>query len=425
MHGGENGVLARALAEHRSGHALAREFHTDPSIYGAEIERVWRRSWLFAGFSIEARDPGDFFSFALHDDSLLIVRAHDGRLHALHNTCRHRGMRVCDQEAGTTKRWVCPYHQWSYALDGSLLGAGGLERELDLSDHGLVNAPVTEVGGLVYVWPGLGAPEPFSAEPSLAGALRPQGLDRARIAHRIDYEVHANWKLVYENNRECWHCHVGHPEYVQANFDAVPDSERNRALSAARADDHRQTLSAAAAMVGNEAPRAAEPDEHDEPGLYRFPTPGRWWSANRTPLMPGYVTESLDGTPVSTVMGDYAGRDVGTLRVRTVPNMWMHASSDHAVVTRLLPDGPGITRIRVHWLVDRDAQEGSDFTLEQLLPFWQLTSEQDWGLCERNYAGVRSPAYIPGPYSPSREYNVEAFVDWYLARMRSGVPAGT
>jgi Rieske 2Fe-2S family protein len=411
-------VLQRALSEHRPGHALAREFHTETSIYDEEIQRIWRRSWLFAGFSIEAQSPGDFFGFELGEDSMLIARAEDGEIHALHNTCRHRGSRVCDLEAGNTRRWVCPYHQWSYALDGRLLGAGGLERELDLSDHDLVRAPVLEVGGLIFVWPGLDSPEPFGeAEAALGGALTAQGLERARIAHRIDYDVRANWKLVWENNRECWHCHVGHPEYVQANFDAVPDTDRNRELARSRADEHREALSGAG-ETGFTGPALA-PDEHDEPGLYRFPARGRWWSANRTPLVPGFVTESLDGSAVSTLMGGYSSPDTGTLRVRTVPNMWMHASSDHAVVTGLLPAGPDMTRIRVHWLVDRDAQEGTDYTLDALLPFWQLTSEQDWGLCERNHAGVRNPAFIPGPYSPSREYNVQAFVDWYLARMRA------
>jgi Rieske 2Fe-2S family protein len=222
------------------------------------------------------------------------------------------------------------------------------------------------------------------------------------VAHQIDYRVAANWKLIWENNRECWHCHSGHPEYITANFDVAPDSARSRELSATRAAEHATVLAGPAGA-----------DEHDEPGLYRFPTPERWWSANRTPLQPGFVTESLDGEPVSSLMGSHPGYDVGTLRVRTVPNFWSHASSDHAVLTRLIPDGPDHTRVSVYWLVDRDAEPD----LERMLPFWQLTSEQDWALCEANHRGVRSPAYVPGPYSPSREYNVIAFVDWYLERL--------
>jgi glycine betaine catabolism A len=116
-------------------------------------------------------------------------------------------------------------------------------------------------------------------------------------------------------------------------------------------------------------------------------------------------------------MGDYTTHDVGTLRVRAVPSFWCHASADHAVLTRLLPAGPEMTEVRVMWLVDEAAVAGRDYDLGRLLPFWKLTSEQDWGLCEANHAGVRNPAYRPGPYSPRREYNVLAFVDWYLGRI--------
>ncbi|HEY6526995.1 MAG TPA: aromatic ring-hydroxylating dioxygenase subunit alpha [Solirubrobacteraceae bacterium] len=401
-----------ALAEHRPGHALPRAFAVDPDIHARELDAIWRASWLFAGVSAQAREHGDFFSLQLAaGDSVIVARGEDGELRALHNTCRHRGMPVCADQEGHARRWVCPYHQWSYALDGRLLGCGG--EELDTEEYGLRHAGVAEVGGLVFVWLGTSGVEPGPVDGAwreLRAALSAQGIDRARVAHRIDYDVRANWKLVWENNRECWHCHGGHPEYVQANFDAAPDTEHHRHAAAQRAAQHAAAL----------ADLAGPADEHDRPGLYRFPSPGRWWSANRTPLREGFVTESLDGRPVAPLMGEHTNHDVGTLRVRTVPNFWCHASADHAVVTRLLPAGPERTAIRVMWLVDEAAQPGLDYELDRLLPFWQLTSEQDWGLCERNHAGVRNPAFTPGPYSPRREYNVQSFVDWYLARLGSG-----
>jgi Rieske 2Fe-2S family protein len=401
--------LVRALADHRPGHALPRPFATDREIIAFEERAIWRRSWLFAGCSVEARDPGDFFRVDVGDGSIVVVRGDDGTLHALHNTCRHRGMTICPDGSGHVRRWVCPYHQWSYALDGRLLGCGGMEDELDPDEYGLHRAAAAEIDGLVFVWLD-DAPAPLDrAAEELSRALAPQGLLRAKVAHAIDYEVAANWKLVWENNRECWHCTAGHPQYVKANFDAAPDTARTRALAATRAADHEPLLRAAgAAMI----------DEHAGPGLYRFPSDERWWSANRTPAAPGYRTESLDGEPVAPLMGDYPGWDVGTLRIRSVPNFWCHASADHAVLTRLLPAGPELTRVRVQWLVDRDAVEGRDYELGRLLPFWQLTSEQDWSLCERNQAGIRNPAFTPGPYSRAREYNVLAFVDWYLSRIR-------
>jgi len=406
-------ALARALAEREPGHALPRAFHLDDEIHAHELTTIWRASWLFAGVSAQAAAPGEFFVFALGDDAMIVVRDDRGRVHALHNTCRHRGMPVCAQQSGRVRRWVCPYHQWSYALDGALLGAGGMEAQLERSRYGLHRAAVAEIGGLIFVWAGPD-PQPLgAAEPQLSAALAPQGLARAKVAHRIDYRVAANWKLIWENNRECWHCRSGHPEYVRANFDIAPANARTRALLAARSRDHARTLGALASAPGEWGAGAAE---HEEPGLYGFPTAGRWWAANRTALAPGFVTESLDGAAVAPLMGDYPAHDVGTLRVRTVPNFWCHASADHAVLTRLAPAGPECTQVTVMWLVDADAIEGRDFELERLLAFWKL-SEQDWELCERNHAGVRSPAYTPGPYSRAREYNVAAFVEWYCERV--------
>ncbi|HVN55878.1 MAG TPA: SRPBCC family protein [Anaerolineaceae bacterium] len=113
-------------------------------------------------------------------------------------------------------------------------------------------------------------------------------------------------------------------------------------------------------------------------------------------------------------MGEYPDPDMGTLRLRTLPNFWCHASSDHAVTTRLTPAGLRETRVRVTWLVDASARPGMDYQFEKLLPFWKLTSEQDWENCANVQRGVESPAYSPGPLSPTKEYNVASFLRWYV-----------
>jgi Rieske 2Fe-2S family protein len=403
-------LLERLIAEHRPGYALQREFQTDPGIYQLDLERIWRRGWLFAGHTCQVKRPGDFFVFDIDMDSIIVIRGDDGRLHALHNTCRHRGMRVCQEEAGHVRRLVCPYHQWSYAPDGRLEACGGMDRDgdLDRRDFALHRVHVEEVGGLVFVSLA-DEPWPFDgARRTLAPKLRPQGLDRAKVAIARSYVVHANWKLVWENNRECWHCDVNHPQYIQANYDNAPiDDTRLRREIEARATRVSDGLRAHGLAI-----------DYQEAGMVRFPSRDCWWSINRTPLVEGWVTESMDGQPVAPLMGDYPTRDVGTLRMRTMPNFWNHASSDHAVSTRLAPAGPGTTRAQVQWLVHEDAVEGKDYHLDQLVPFWGLTSEQDWELCARNQAGVSSSAFTPGPYSTKREYNVIRYTEWYLAQMR-------
>ena len=107
-----------------------------------------------------------------------------------------------------------------------------MEAELDRSEYGLHRAGIAEIGGLIFVFAGAPAWMPDHAQAELRAALAPQGIDRAAVAHSIDYEVAANWKLVWQNNRECWHCHAGHPQYVRANFDIAPATARTRELVA-------------------------------------------------------------------------------------------------------------------------------------------------------------------------------------------------
>ncbi len=240
---------------------------------------------------------------------------------------------------------------------------------------------------------------------------RPQGFDVAKIAKIVDYEVAANWKIVWENNRECYHCNVNHPQYIKANYDHYNADDTSEQIQ--------QKISSAVARSEEKWAARGLAASHRNTGMAQFPDADRnlWYAASRTVLAEGYLSESMDGRQVAPLMGDYADADVGTLRMRTMPNMWNHSSCDHGVSTRLLPLGPQRTQVRVMWLVDRDAVEGRDYQLDQLMPFWQLTSQQDWQLCERAQRGINSTRYVPGPYSTHKEYNVEAFVRWYLKQL--------
>jgi glycine betaine catabolism A len=411
--------LEALIAGCEPGWSLPGVFYTDEAVYRQDIERIWRHGWLFAGHTCEIPEPGDYFTVEVDTDSVIILRGDEGEIRGLHNVCRHRGSRLCAEPSGHLGKIVCPYHQWVYARDGKLLACRGMPEALDKSQLGLVSVPVRELEGLIYF--SLAAdPADFEAARALMGpTLRPQGFARAKVAQAIDYDVHANWKLVWENNRECYHCNVNHPQYIKANFDhynANDTSERiQREMDAAVARSEEKW-----AQRGTSAGDGLAVT-HKQTGMTLFPDAEHniWYSANRTPLVDGYVSESMDGRQVAPLMGGYTDPDVGTLRMRTMPNFWNHSSCDHAVTTRLLPAGPRRTRARVLWLVDQDAVEGRDYMLDALLPFWQLTSEQDWKICENQQRGVESSAYRPGPYSPDKEYNVDRFVQWYLKQLRT------
>jgi len=401
------------IASRQPGWSAPREFYCDEGIYHADLDAVWRHGWLFAGHSCEIQRPGDFFTLSVDADSIVVARAEDGALHALHNVCRHRGSLICQETAGRVTRLVCPYHQWTYGLDGRLLACRGMQEDLDKSQFSLRRVAVEEVEGLIFISLAK-TPIPFGpARELLAPFLKPQGFRRAKIAKVVDYLVKANWKLVWENNRECYHCNLNHPQYIKANFDHYNADDATPRI--------REQMAAAAAKVETKWENAGVAT-HKHTGMTLFPDAGEniWFSANRTALADGWFSESMDGRQVAPLMGDYHDAEVGTLRVRTLPNFWNHSSCDHGVSTRLLPVGPQQTAIRVWWLVDENAVEGRDYDLRKLMPFWQLTSEQDWVICERQQKGVNSSAYTPGPYSTYKEYNVEGFVRWYLQILEQG-----
>jgi Rieske 2Fe-2S family protein len=396
----------------RPGWSLPGEFYSNEAIYRSDVERVWRTGWLFAGHSCEIPRPGDYFTLEVDTDPLIVLRDEDGNIRALHNVCRHRGSLVCTESTGHSKRLVCPYHQWTYGLNGKLLACRGMPEELDKSEFPLKEVHVREVDGLIYLCLAESAPEFASAHEAISSLARPQGFGRAKVARVVDYLVKANWKIIWENNRECYHCNVNHPQYIKANFDHY------------NADDTTPYVQEQinAALKRSEQKRAAAniTASHKRGGMTVFPDAENniWYSANRTPLVDGYVTESMDGKQVAPLMGDYKSPHVDTLRIRTLPNFWNHSSCDHGVSTRLLPAGPQLTSIRVWWLVNAGAIEGRDYQLSKLLPFWQLTSEQDWVICERQQRGINSSAYTPGPYSTYKEYNVASFVRWYLRSLQ-------
>src|SRR5262249_43102361 len=135
---------ADLASECRSGYSLPRPFYTDDEIFRLDLENVFYRRWLFAGFSLEAPQPGDYFMFDLGDDSLIVVRNDDGRLRALYNTCRHRGSRILRDEAGHCGKLVCPYHQWVYDRDGRLVSARTMGADFDKGEYSLHEAHLEE-----------------------------------------------------------------------------------------------------------------------------------------------------------------------------------------------------------------------------------------------------------------------------------------
>ena len=396
--------VARRLARRRPGHSLERAFYTDADVLDLDFRRIFYRRWLFAVPACEVPRPGDFATLQIGAYPVVVVRGADGEVRAFHNSCRHRGSRLCSASRGTAPKLVCPYHQWTYELDGRLLFARDMGADFDPAAHGLKGVHCADVGGLVFVCVADEAPpiEPFAA--AARPFLAPHDLANAKVAFESTIVEEGNWKLVLENNRECYHCSGSHPALCRTFSDdprlTAPDGEDG---ATGEVEAHRARCEAAGL-----------------PSRFTIADDDQWRFA-RVPLLRAAKSFTMSGAPaVSRRLGSVPFDDAGTLLAFHYPNTWNHFLADHAVVFRVLPLAPDRTEVTTKWLVHRDAREGVDYDVERLVEVWRATNDEDRRVVEENQRGVASPAYEPGPYSPLHEHGVVQFVDWYCAALEDG-----
>ena len=392
-------------AEYRDGYSLPQDAYVNQAVFAAELDRVFLANWLFVAPS-SAIPAGGHLTWSVGGESVVLARTADTVLHAHHNVCRHRGSRLLPDGHGAGRAIVCGYHAWAYGLDGAFRAAGNMgDHFRDRCGPGLGLRPVhvRECAGFVFVC-FADDPPPFGgARSAIEEHVDPHQVERTREIGRYHYRVRANWKIVVENNRECYHCRPNHPEFCLSNFDLGMngDSRTNAAY---------------------DAQVARQRELWDAQGLpsttYNFPD-GAFYRVARLPLRAGYETESMSGRLVAPRLGRLTGA-AGSVRVITLPNSWNHVNADYVVTTRLTPVAVDVTDVEVTFLVRDDAREGADYTVDDVVTVWKQTSEQDWELCERNFAGVRSHAYLPGPLSPVTEQSVVQFHQWWLRQLRTG-----
>jgi phenylpropionate dioxygenase-like ring-hydroxylating dioxygenase large terminal subunit len=390
------GRLEKLLNEHRPGWSLAQPFYTDKEIFDIEWERIWKKYWLFAGATAEIPKAGDYFTYKVNKDSIIIIRGDKGDIFAHYNTCRHRGSLICLEEKGNAPKLMCPYHQWVYNKDGSLFRARFMPDNFDRSAYGLHPVHVRVVDGLIFISLAQTPPDFEKVMHDYSPFLKPYRADQAKVAYKKTYELRTNWKLVAENFRECYHCGIAHPEYCNAVIGANMKENIDEVIAERKGEWENKGLAINKVDFENDS--------------FHF--------AVRYPLRPGVLSYSLDGKAVATPMGEHKDYDAGVLGLVVYPNFWMDAVSDYMWTMRITPVSASKTMIDLTWLVDRHAQEGIDYTVDRLTDFRRVTGEQDWQLCENNFSGIESSHYQPGPYAPA-EVDVAKFVDWYLQRLRN------
>ena len=383
----------RALfAERRKGYTLPQGLSVDPDVHDFDIRAIFQRSWLQAGFESEIPAAGDYLTLTVGDTPIVVVRNQDGGVGAFFNTCRHRGAQICKEKHGHAVRLVCPYHQWSYDLRGRLTQAARMHEGFDSSGFNLRPVKVETVAGVIFICLSEPAPDfaPFRA--ALEPMLEPHELRKTKLVHTQVLSERADWKLVMENARECYHCRVGHPQLMRSFRDfTVKDPAGN-------------TQPWETAFLENCAAK----------GLPTRETIAAWYEIGRYPLSDGVVSYTMDGKPaVGRKLGRVGDGDVGAMWWAVQPNAFNHVVGDYAFCFQAWPTGPGETTAIGKWFVHQDAVEGVDYNLERLTEVWTATNEQDRALAENNQRGVKSMAYTPGPYSEVTEQLVLRLIGWY------------
>ena len=356
---------------------LPRGAYLDAAAFDTECAKIFRREWFCAGRSVELTAPGDFRLHQLARENVIVTRGRGGQLRAYYNVCRHRGTELvsaADPDAAAEIRCQgrfpggirCPYHGWTYELDGALRAAPWLDEQLGECKSQLALHPVgiEEWGGFYFL--NLDFHRHDGAQ-KLAGQLGPiperiqrYGLEELRVGHSISYDVGANWKVILENYNECYHCGPVHPELC----DVVPAF---RVQGGAGLDwDH---------------------------GI---------------PHRSGADTYSMTGTSKRAsfprLNEDERINHKGEL---VYPNLMLSLAREHAAAFRLWPQGPERTLVTCEFLFHPHEIAKKDFDSDDVVKFWDITNRQDWDICERVQRGMHSQVFEHGYYAPMEDMSLD------------------
>lgn len=389
-------AIADLVARQPKGHSLLQPFYRSEEVFRRDVERVFMRHWLCVGHVSMAAEPGAYFLANYAEESVIIIRGEDKNLRAFANVCRHRGSHICLKQEGRASVLVCPYHAWSYNLDGSLRRARDMPASFDASKYGLKPVHLAVIEGLIMI---SFADHPLgleNAREAITGAYGPYGWADAKVAYRETYKIDANWKLAVENYLECYHCASAHPEYSRLHALEQPLPKIEALIKRMEETEKRLGLT--------------------------IPPYLSWWPncegqemvrSFRYPLYDDVKSGTEDGSPAAPLMGAFKDYDGGLTSSHFGPVSFLVGYADHGVIYRFIPKTPQISEMEIIWLVRGDAWEGVDYDRDKLTWLWRVTTDADKKITEDNQKGVNSRYYEPGPYAPM-EANLQAWIGWYL-----------
>jgi glycine betaine catabolism A len=348
---------------------LPAEYYVDRKFFDDEMERLFARMWVCAGRTEQVARPGQFFVRELLGESLIVVNgglAAAEKINAFYNVCRHRGTRLCTAETGAFSGSIqCPYHSWTYDLDGRLIGAPHMDEvpHFRKDEYPLHRVNVDTWDGHVFLNLDSGS-EPLSRQlADLPAKFRAWRMEDLRLGARIVYDVKANWKLLVQNYNECLHCPNLHPSLNKLSHYLSGENEPLQAT----------------------------------------------YMGGRMDLRPGVETLSSDGLCRRAFLPGLSAEERRRVYYYAIfPNMLLSLHPDYMMVHTLWPIAPDRTINICEWHFQPSELAREGFSAADAVDFWNMTNRQDWDVCELSQAGISSRAYTPGPYS-NREDLLYAF----------------
>ncbi len=339
---------------------LPGHYYHSEAIYREELAKIFYKRWLLVCREEELPTPGDFQTVTIGDESIILVRDEGGDIHAHFNVCRHRGTRICMEESGQFENGIiqCPYHAWRYRLNGELRAAP-LMTELegfDKAAYPLHSAHVRSWGGFVFL--NLAEnPLPFEQELGpLLGKFSEWHLPELRIAHRLEYELACNWKLILQNYQECYHCPGVHPLLSKWTpfRNAVHDCMEG-------------------AVIG---------------GYMEMTEKG------------GGMT--MDGKAAAPPVCEVHGDNLQRVHYYSIfPNLLFSPHPDFVLYHRIRPLGVGKSKNDCFFLLHPDVinNDAHMARFQSAIEFWDATNLEDWQVCEQMQLGLKSRRFDRGHYS--------------------------
>jgi Rieske 2Fe-2S family protein len=353
----DQAAVANVLAPFGESRTLPREAYQSAELFAWEQEHIFNRHWVCLGRSENLLAPGQVRALAMGEEEVLLARDAEGTLRAFANVCRHRGHPLVPVGEAIDVRLIrCPYHSWSYRLDGSLRAAPVLTQnpDFDMSEWPLHAVRVEEWRGWAFLNLTEEAPTVAETMGNLDEVLAPYEPGRLQTVARHSYEIAANWKLVVENYHECYHCTSIHPELCQVTpVDSGEDIQ-----------------------------------------------PTGLWCGGTMVLKDHAVTMSLTGeSQGANFRGLRAGQEREVLYLGVFPNLLISPHPDYVMTHRLVPLSPDRTFIECDWLFAPESLALDGFDPSYAVDFWDITNREDWTACESVMRGVNNRGYRPGPLS--------------------------